>query len=89
MAGLTIMTNPLTEIEYKVLSGIVTYLCIDGELLLDMFNEPETVVDGWEDRLVDLVKKYNLDVDDGKGLHAFVYRLIKKGRLPNKQEIVQ
>ena len=48
-------------------AGIVLY-CKDDNI----------EIPGWKDKLWEVVKEQGLDIDDGRGLHAFVYPLIEE-----------
>ena len=54
-----------------------------GETIFD--ENAKIAKDGWVDNLVALVKELRLDIDDGHGLHFFVYRMQDDGLLPNAQ----
>ena len=81
MASLVILSNPVSDIEYSILDGRVKSFELKG---VKMFDEVDgTAIDGWKQRLAELVIAQGLDVDrDGIGLHAFVYRLQEDGALP-------
>lgn len=76
MADVTILSDPLTIIEYSVVDGRVKEFILKGETL---FDEKEKIeVTGWQQKLADIVWDYGLDIDKGHGLHAFVYWMIEK-----------
>ena len=79
MASVTIVTysDLYTEVDYSIVDGRVTSFTLHGDLLYD---EMESVaIDGWKEALVAFVQDHGLDRDDGRGLHAFVYRMIEDG----------
>jgi len=76
MASVVVMTTPPTDIDYS-LGGRVRSFDLRGDVLYD--EAAGIAVDGWEARLAEFVKEQGLDVDDGRGLHAFVYGLIERG----------
>jgi len=75
MAGIS--TDGL-EIDYTM-SGHVYYFELDGEILVD--DNKGIRREDWEFQLVGLVKECELDVNDGRGLHAFVHKLKREGKL--------
>ena len=79
MASVYICTTPGTDIDYSVVDGRVRSFTLRGELLYD--EDAGVSTHDWEKQLVKLVEDQQLAVDDGRGLHAFVYRLIIEGRL--------
>lgn len=62
------------EVDYSIVDGRVRAFTLDGKILYD----EDTGVDepGWKDRLRALVLSYELDVDRGLGLYAFVPPLL-------------
>ena len=79
MANITFPMDYKTDIDYSVVDGRVRYFILNGDIL---FDENEGIdVDGWVTKLVELVKKRHLDVDDGIGLPKFVYKLQEDGHL--------
>ena len=79
MASVSVMTDPPTDIDYSVMDGRVRSFKLMGKLLFD--EDKEIVTDGWEKQLARFVKDQGLDKDDGRGLHAFVYKLQEDGLL--------
>ena len=77
MASVFVLTEPPTDIDYSVVDGRVRSFKLRGEKLFD--EDDDIAVDGWKDRLVEFVKEQGLDKNYGRGLHAFVYRLIEDG----------
>jgi hypothetical protein len=81
MASIIGFTSPSSYIEYSAWSGHVRVFELEGVTLYDETDGTET--DGWREKLVEFVREHHLDVDpDGHGLHAFVYPLLRSGRLP-------
>jgi hypothetical protein len=79
MASVFVMTNPPTYIDYSLIDNRVRSFELRGVALYD--ENEEITTNGWEGKLVEFVKEQGLDIDDGRGLHAFVYGLIEKGLL--------
>ncbi len=79
MASVSVATDPPTDIDYSLVDRRVRVFKLRGKVLYD---EDEGIdIKGWKEELVKLVKKQGLDINDGIGLHAFVYGLIKEGLL--------
>ncbi len=69
-----------TEIDYSAVSGRVrSFVRHDGRCLFDEDNH--IAIEGWERDLIDCVIKNGLNVNDGKGYHAFVRRLAEEGKV--------
>jgi len=66
--------TPDCDVDYSLVDGRVRSFKYNVELVYD---EDEGVSkEGWKDRLVSFVLDCRLNEDDGRGLHAFVYRMI-------------
>lgn len=87
MANVCTMTKPSTNIEYSLVDNRVRSFELRGKTLYD--EDKDIAVEGWEDKLVEFVKKQGLDIDDGDGLHAFVYGLIDKGLIEKTDAALQ
>jgi len=78
MASVTILTEPLTDIDYSVVDGRVRSFELYGEKLYDEDDGIERK--GWKQKLIKLVMEQKLNIDkDGRGLHAFIYRMMDDG----------
>ena len=80
MASVFILTNPPSDIHYSLIDGRVFALILYGE---ELFDEGEGIAEeGWSDKLIKFVKEQRLNIDkDERGLHAFVWKLIKDGHI--------
>ena len=79
MASLTIIGEQGCYVGYSVSDGGIRFCEIRGEVVFDETRGVDTP--GWKRALAECVHENRLDEDDGKGLHAFVYRLIDDGYL--------
>jgi len=78
VASIFVRTQPPTDIDYSLNDGRVRSFELRGEKLFD--EHDGTNVEGWEEKLVEFVIEQGLNIDtDGRGLHAFVYRMIDDG----------
>ena len=82
------------DIDYSVVDGHIRSFSVGGEVLYDedvarqrcgtmkmLHDEDIGGKESWEQNLVDIVKAYKLDKDNGRGLHAFVIKLINEGKI--------
>ena len=78
MASLSILYEDggcYVDVDYSVQDGSIHSFQLDGRIL---FDENESMQDkNWKTVLIDLIKEEEWDIDDGRGLHAFVYPLLK------------
>lgn len=79
MASVQVATVPPTDIDYSLVDNRIRFFKLCGVVLYD--EDTGVVVDGWKDELVRFVKVMGLHINDGRGLHAFVYGLIDEGLL--------
>jgi len=79
MAGVYVLTNPPTDIDYSITDNRVRSFKLRGVVLYD--EDKKIAVDEWKNELVKFVKEQKLNVNDGRGLHSFVHGLIKEGLL--------
>lgn len=77
MTGLTILTDPVIDIDYSTIDGRIRSFQYDGETLYD--EDMGVEINGWKDTLVSVIKEQGLNIDDGRGLHAFVVKMIIDG----------
>lgn len=64
------------DLEYSISSRQVRRLRIGDQVLYDVDNN--VAVEGWRDRVWQLIKDFRLDIDKGQGLYAFVYPFIEE-----------
>jgi hypothetical protein len=82
MASVYILTEPPSNIDYSLKDGRIQSFELRGMLLYD--ENEHIQIDNWKDELIKFVKDQELDINkDGRGLHAFVYRMIDDGLLAN------
>ncbi|MDY6862815.1 MAG: hypothetical protein SV062_07475 [Thermodesulfobacteriota bacterium] len=77
MASVFVMTSPPSDIYYSLADNRVRSFKLRGVLLYD--EDKNISQAGWKDQLVAFVKEQRLNINDGRGLHAFVYGLIDAG----------
>lgn len=79
MSSLLVIGDRGFYVDYSITTGRIRQCDIRGETVFDEhsgIDAPE-----WKRELAECVHENYLDEDDGKGLHAFVYRLIDDGYL--------
>lgn len=75
MASLWIASEPSSCIDYYM-NGEIWCFELRGKVLL---NKKEGIeVGGWKRELYRFIKVQGLDIDDGRGLHAFVYKFLEE-----------
>ena len=72
--------NQYHDIDYSCTDGRVREFVWNGKLI---YEENAIAEPGWQAKLVDVVMQNNLHIDNGRGLHAFVYKMIDDGLLPD------
>jgi hypothetical protein len=68
--------TPDCDVDYSIVDGRVRSFTYKG---VEIYDEDGGAHEGWKDHLVSFVLDYRLNKDDGRGLHAFVYRMIDEG----------
>ena len=85
MASVFVSTDPLSEVDYSLADGRVREFTLRGQLLYSEYEKVD--VEGWKGQLVAFVEEVGLSTPyEGRGLHAFVYKLIDDGLLPESNE---
>jgi len=72
--------NQYHDIDYSTLDGRVREFVWNGKLI---YQENAIAEPGWQAKLVDVVLVNHLHINNGRGLHAFVYKMIEDGLLPD------
>jgi len=80
MASVIIGTKPITDIDYSIADGRIRSFDYRGEILYDEDNN--IAIEGWKEKLVEVIIDNGLNIDRGMGLKAFVYKMIEDGLVP-------
>ncbi len=73
MANLTILTDPISDIEYSIQTGTIREFCLLGDILYS--EEKGITTPGWKSELLGFIIDQNLMDDHGTGLPACIYRV--------------
>ena len=73
------------DIDYSIADCRIRSFELNGVVLYD---EKGIIIQGWEEKLIEIVEEFGMDSDDGMGLHAFMLPYIQNGSfITSKREI--